>query len=163
MIRIVFRFLILFVIWAAVAIPPWKAQSQLSRSLVNFSKETISIASKTKIHRFEVELALTPKQQMQGLMFRRKMGANVGMLFVHLRETPIKMWMKNTYLPLDMLFIARGGRVVKIAERTVPLSDQTIASGMPVIAVLELNSGTVSRLGIKLGDKVIATSLGTAH
>ena len=71
------------------------------------------------------------------------------------------MWMRNTYLPLDMLFIAAGGRILKIAERTVPLSETTIASGGAVIAVLELNAGTASRLGIKPGDIVKAAALGT--
>ena len=69
--------------------------------------------------------------------------------------------MKNTYLPLDMLFIARGGRIVKIAERMVPLSEVRISSEQEVIAVLELNAGTASRLGIKAGDRVSSAALGT--
>ena len=84
------------------------------------------------------------------------------MLFVYKREEPIAMWMKNTYIPLDILFIARSGKIVKIAERTVPLSQATISSGGAVVAVLELNAGTASRLGIGQGDRVQATALGTA-
>ncbi|MGB0629963.1 MAG: DUF192 domain-containing protein [Alphaproteobacteria bacterium] len=137
------------------------AQSQ--NRLAVFSKDTVSIVSGEKTHKFRVELALTHKQQMQGLMFRRNMAADAGMLFLYKREAPIAMWMKNTYLPLDMLFIARDGKIVKIAERTVPLSEATISSGGAVIAVLELNAGTASRLGIKAGDRVLAAALGTAR
>jgi len=133
------------------------------RNLVSFAKAPILIESGGKSHKFTVELALSQRQQMQGLMFRRQMAPDAGMLFVYRREEPTAMWMKNTFLPLDMLFIGRGGVVNKIAERTVPLSEVTIMSGGSVVAVLELNAGTASRLGLKPGDKVIAAALGTDH
>ena len=88
-------------------------------------------------------------------MFRRELAPDAGMLFDFKEVEPVAMWMKDTYLPLDMLFIARDGRIVHIAERTVPFSLATISSGEPVLAVLELNSGTASRLKIKPGDRVI--------
>ena len=131
------------------------------RNPVVFSKSPILIESGGKSHKFTVELALSQQQQMQGLMFRRQMAPDAGMLFVYRREEPNAMWMRNTFLPLDMLFIGRDGVVKKIVERAVPLSETTIRSGGPVVAVLELNAGTVSRLGLKPGDKVIAAVLGT--
>ena len=138
-------------------------QAQAAGRLAIFDKGTVSIVSDDQSHKFRVDLALTHHQQMQGLMFRRNMPADAGMLFVYKQEAPVAMWMKNTYLPLDMLFIARGGMILKIAERTVPLSEATIASGRAVIAVLELNAGTASRLGIKPGDIVKAAALGNAR
>ena len=138
-------------------------QAQAAGRLAVFDKGTVSIVSDDQSHKFRVDLALTHHQQMQGLMFRRNMPADAGMLFVYKQEAPVAMWMKNTYLPLDMLFIARGGMILKIAERTVPLSEATIASGRAVIAVLELNAGTASRLGIKPGDTVKAAALGKAR
>ncbi len=106
-------------------------------------------------HRFEVELALSREQQAQGLMYRRSLAENAGMLFVYGKEWPVSMWMKNTLIPLDMLFIRRDGRIVRIAERTVPRSLETISSGQLVAAVLEVNGGTAARLGIQPGDRVL--------
>jgi uncharacterized protein len=106
-------------------------------------------------HRFTVELATTEAERERGLMFRTAMAPDAGMLFDFKEVEPVAMWMKDTYLPLDMLFIARDGRIAHIAERAVPYSLATISSGEPVLAVLELNSGTASRLKIKPGDRVI--------
>lgn len=131
-------------------------------NLVSFSREGLTVRSGDKTHKFSVELALNRRQHSQGLMFRRQMATDAGMLFVYHREESMAMWMKNTFIPLDMLFIARDGTVRRIAERTVPMSEEVIPSEGPVVAVLELNAGTVSRLGIKAGDKVISKSLGTA-
>lgn len=110
-------------------------------------------------HTFRVEIARTPGEQAQGLMFRRKLAPGAGMLFVHESEQLLSMWMKNTYIPLDMLFIGSDGRIVHIAERTVPHSEAIISSGGPAIAVLELNGGTASRLKIKPGDVVKSSAL----
>lgn len=107
-----------------------------------------------------VELALTPRQQAQGLMYRRDLAADSGMLFVYRRDGPVNMWMKNTLIPLDMLFLARDGRIVRVAERTVPHSLATISSGESVAGVLELNAGSVQRLGVAVGDRVIHRALG---
>lgn len=137
--------------------------AQRPSSLVGFSRERLTIRSGDNSHGFSVELALSNRQQMQGLMFRRRMAADAGMLFVYRREEPTAMWMKNTYIPLDMLFIARDGTIKRIAERTVPMSEAVISSGGPVVAVLELNAGTASRLGLKPGDRVVSTALGTAR
>ncbi len=111
-------------------------------------------------HDFNVELAETPAQMSQGLMFRRKLARDAGMLFIYRPPRQAAMWMKNTHIPLDMVFIGTDGRVVKLVERTVPHSLKTVASDGPVAAVLELNGGTVSRLGIAPGDRVLHEALG---
>ena len=111
---------------------------------------------------FTVELATTPDQMMIGLMFRQSMPADAGMLFVYPSERQVEFWMKNTYIPLDMLFIGADGHIRHIAERTVPLNETPISSIEEVKAVLEVNGGTVSRLGIKQGDVVRAPALGNA-
>jgi len=113
------------------------------------------IVSASGRHAFMVELADSREERAIGLMFRRDLGPDRGMLFNYRRTQPAAMWMKNTYLPLDMLFIADDGRVVNIAEDTVPGSLDTIASAGPVRAVLEINAGTVARLGIAPADRVV--------
>src|SRR5215218_11139337 len=105
-------------------------------------------------HAFEVEVARNDADRAQGLMFRRSMPANHGMLFDFGRVEPVAMWMQNTYLPLDMLFIRADGTIARIAPNTEPLSTRTIPSGEPVLSVLELNAGTATRLGIKAGDRL---------
>jgi len=106
-------------------------------------------------HVFTVELALDERSQAKGLMFRREMKSDHGMLFIYKGEHPISMWMKNTVLSLDMLFVKRDGTIAKIAKRTEPFSERIIASREPVLAVLELNGGTADRLMIKEGDRLI--------
>jgi len=108
---------------------------------------------------FRVELARTEAERAQGLMYRDKLAPDAGMLFIYPTDRPVAFWMKNTLIPLDMLFIKRDGTILSIAERTVPLSEATIPSGGPVAAVLEVNGGTVSHLGIKPGDRVQCEAL----
>ena len=130
------------------------------RGLAKFARSTLVIRDGARRHRFSVEVARTPREQSQGLMFRRRMPADAGMLFVYDPPRPVSMWMRNTYIPLDMIFIAPDGRISRIAERTVPLSEQNIPSRGTVRAVLELNAGTAARLGIKPGATVSAPALG---
>ena len=111
-------------------------------------------------HRFVVEIAETPAQRSAGLMFRRPLAANRGMLFDFHAVEPVSMWMKNTFFPLDMLFIDARGRIVSIVQHAVPLSLDTIQSGAPVRAALELNGGSVQRLGIRPGDRVLCPIFG---
>jgi uncharacterized membrane protein (UPF0127 family) len=87
-------------------------------------------------------------------MDRRFMAADHGMLFEFDREAPVSFWMKNTYIPLDMIFIAPSGVVTHIAANAEPLSERVIPSGSPCIAVLELNGGMAASIGLKVGDKV---------
>jgi len=88
------------------------------------------------------------------------MDPDAGMLFLHGRAERARMWMKNTYIPLDMLFVAGDGRIVGMKQRTVPHSPAIISSREPVMAVLELNAGTVSRLGIRIGDRLVYPAFG---
>lgn len=129
--------------------------------LETFERDRLAVeTNRGARHDFDVELAITPQQQQQGLMFRRDMAPDAGMLFVYRPVRRVSMWMRNTVIPLDMLFIAEDGRVVKIVERTVPLSLKTISSDRPVKAVLELNGGTVNRLGLAPGDRVLHSTFG---
>jgi uncharacterized protein len=130
-------------------------------ALQSFTTSTLVIDTAKGPVRFAVELALTPAQQEQGLMYRPRLAPDAGMLFDFHDTAPRAFWMKNTLIPLDMLFIAAGGRIVDIHERAVPLSDALIPSSVPARAVLELNGGTVDRLGIKIGDMVRSAELGT--
>lgn len=116
--------------------------------------EPLTIDSRGKRHNFRIEMARTDADRARGLMFRRSMPADQGMLFDFERDQMVSMWMRNTYISLDMLFIRADGTVARIAERTEPLSTRTIPSGEPVLSVLEINGGVAEKLGIKAGDKV---------
>jgi len=105
-------------------------------------------------HAFQVEVARNDADRAQGLMYRRSMAADRGMLFDFGKVEPVAMWMQNTYISLDMLFIRPDGTIARVAPNAEPLSTRTIPSGEPVLAVLELNGGTAARLGIKAGDRV---------
>lgn len=111
--------------------------------------ETVSGA----VHAFQAEIADDPAERAQGLMFRRSMAADHGMLFDFKVSAEVGFWMENTYLPLDILFIRANGRIARIS-RGVPLSREVVPSGEPVLAVLELNAGTAARLRIQPGDLV---------
>lgn len=103
---------------------------------------------------FEVEVMRTDEERAKGLMFRRYMPENRGMLFDFKEQQPVMMWMKDTFIPLDMVFIRRDGSIARIAENTEPHSTRTISSGEPVFGVLEINAGVAAKLGVKPGDKV---------
>ena len=102
---------------------------------------------------FQVEVMRTESERARGLMFRRYMPEDRGMLFDFKTEQQVTMWMKNTYLPLDMLFFSRDGRIVNIAANAEPMSETLIPSGAPAWAVLELNGGAAARFGLKIGDR----------
>ena len=112
---------------------------------------------------FTVEVAATAAQRQQGLQHRKNLAPGAGMLFDFERVQPVAMWMKNTLIPLDMLFIDGSGRVVNVARDTVPLSLATIPSGAPVRAVLEVYAGTARRLGVRPGDRVLHAIFGNAR
>ncbi|MBL8831145.1 MAG: DUF192 domain-containing protein [Rhodospirillales bacterium] len=122
---------------------------------VRFEKSDLTIESGGKRHRFTVEFADNDERRTLGLMHRRQMAADAGMLFDFKRDAPVAMWMRNTLIPLDMLFVDRTGIVRHIHERAVPLSEAIISSEENVRAVLELNGGTASRLGLKKGDRLV--------
>ncbi len=112
------------------------------------------IESDGTAQKFVVELAVSRSQKSIGLMYRRSLPQKNGMLFVYKTRSKISMWMKNTYLALDMLFIDTKGRINYIHEGAVPLSEKLITGKFPARAVLELNAGIVSRFGFKVGDLV---------
>jgi uncharacterized membrane protein (UPF0127 family) len=142
---------------------PQAAHAQAQVGIVTFPKATLEIkTSDDKTHRFKIEVAKSPEERAQGLMFRRTLAPDAGMLFDFGHSESVAMWMKNTLIPLDMLFIASDGAVTNIAQRTVPESLTPIPSAKPVRYVLELAGGTASRLGIKPGDKVLYSAIGTA-
>src|SRR5437762_7163474 len=123
--------------------------------LQQFPTSELTIISANGPHRFKVELAKTPAQMTQGLMFRTSLAPDAGMLFEYQQPTAATMWMRNTLIPLDMLFVDAQGRIVNIHERAVPQSLDLIAAAEPVRAVIELNGGTAARLGIEAGDRGI--------
>lgn len=116
--------------------------------------EPLTIETRSGPVAFKVEMALTPEERSKGLMYRTELAPDTGMLFDFRTDQPVYMWMKNTYIPLDMVFIRSDGRVARIAADTTPLSTETISSGGPVRAVLELPAGTAKARGITVGDRV---------
>ena len=115
----------------------------------------LAIHSGGLTHRFTVEVARTPDQQGRGLMFRERLGDDEGMIFPFPEPRMASFWMRNTLIPLDMLFIRDDGTIARIAAETVPLSEEPVESGEPVIAVLELRGGRAAELGIEEGDRVV--------
>lgn len=142
---------LLLALMLLIAVPGGAAELPLQQ----FATAQLTIVSTGGRHLFTVELANTPAQMEQGLMFRRSLARDAGMLFDFKEPTMATMWMHNTLIPLDMLFVDQHGRIVNIAQRAVPQSDETIAAAAPVRAVIELNGGTTERLGIKPGDRVL--------
>jgi uncharacterized membrane protein (UPF0127 family) len=123
---------------------------------VTFGASRLEVVSEGgKHHAFVIELAVTPEQLSQGLMFRRDLAAGTGMLFDFGSPRQVAMWMKNTLIPLDMLFVDKGGRVVYVEQYAVPGSLEPRGPAEPVLGVLEIPAGTARRLGLKPGDRVI--------
>jgi uncharacterized membrane protein (UPF0127 family) len=118
--------------------------------------EGLDVVTKSGAHHYSVEIAADEPTRERGLMYRRQMPEDHGMLFEFERREPVFFWMKNTYLPLDMLFIDRDGTVASVFADATPMSEAMIPSGAPVVAVLELNAGQAKAIGVKPGDKVKA-------
>ncbi len=138
------------------------AQIVAQIKLQRFERDLLAIETADgRRHAFEVELALTGEQHAQGLMYRRSLAQDAGMLFLYSGAGMLSMWMKNTAIPLDMMFIAPDGRIVDVVERTVPYSLETISARFAASAVLEVNGGTISRLGIQPGDRVLHRAFGS--
>ena len=131
---------------------------------VSFERSRIDVVgSDGRHHPMAVEMAVTPEQLSQGLMFRKSLPAETGMLFDFGRPREVSMWMKNTLIPLDMLFMDRAGRVIHVEEYTIPGNLQPLGPSDPVLGVLEVPAGTVRRLGLKAGDRVVHPLFGTAR
>lgn len=115
---------------------------------------TGTLVTSTGSHELAIEVADTPQLRATGLMNRQSMPADQGMLFVFENSRPITMWMKNTYIPLDMLFLDETGTVTHVKTNTTPLSEAVISSNGPARYVLELNGGTARRLNVSKGDRL---------
>jgi uncharacterized membrane protein (UPF0127 family) len=136
---------------------PVHAQDGDLESLDTFPRHKLTIhlgPGKKQALAYDVWLADTPRRQAQGLMFVRSLPALRGMLFVHESPKQIGMWMKNTFIPLDMLFIDAGGSIQQIVENTTPHSLDVVRSKLPAFAVLEIAGGEARRLGIKPGQRI---------
>ena len=146
----------LLLVAACIATGAQDAQRQLE--LASFPRTALEItvggSHSAPAQRFEVWVADTPERAMQGLMFVRDLPATRGMVFPVTPPQIETMWMKNTYIELDMLFIGADGRVTKIIERATPLSLAILSSDTPVAAVLELKGGEAARRGLKVGNRV---------
>jgi uncharacterized membrane protein (UPF0127 family) len=137
------------------------AQEGPPEPLSAFPQSLLAIRTASgKVVNFKIWTADTPQRDAQGLMFVREMDDHAGMLFLFPGDRRISMWMKNTYIPLDMLFVAADGRVNTIFARTTPLSLDVISAPEPARAVLELKGGIAEQMGIKAGDMLVHPSFG---
>jgi uncharacterized membrane protein (UPF0127 family) len=132
-------------------------------ALEALASSTLEIETAKGRHSFTVEIAANDAQRARGLMFRRALAPGHGMLFVYSRPRMISMWMKNTFIPLDMIFIGASGKVVSVHERAVPHSLVPISSEKRALAVLELAGGSVARFGIRPGDRVLNSHFGATE
>jgi uncharacterized membrane protein (UPF0127 family) len=123
-------------------------------------QDTIEIVTRTGVHAFTVELATNAAERAVGLMYRKELPEGRGMLFDFHDDQQVQFWMHNTYISLDMIFIAGDGRVVRVVENAKPMSDDMIPSGRPVRAVLEVIAGTARKFGIAPGDRVTGAFFG---
>ena len=131
---------------------PANAQEPLEQS---FESDVLVIVARDACYRFDIYLAVNGQQQRRGLMFVRELPERTGMLFVYPDENYRSMWMKNTFISLDMLFARRDGSIANIASDTVPQSERSITSSEPVSFVLELNAGTARRLSIDTDSRLV--------
>jgi uncharacterized protein len=137
--------LALLVLGAVVGVPPDLLANELKR-------EPVVLVSETGRHMIDAEIADNPGAKATGLMFRRSLRDDAGMLFIYDKPGNITMWMKNTYIPLDMIFADATGKIIRIARNTEPFSTDIIEAGGPAKVVLEVPAGTARRLKLKRGD-----------
>lgn len=130
--------------------------------LIVWQTTTLTVVTAKGPQTFKVEIADDDARRERGLMYRTSMASDAGMIFDYGAERNVAMWMKNTILSLDMVFIKSDGSVFSIARSAVPYSEEIIRSGGPVQAVLELNAGAADRIGLKSGDIVRHAMFGTA-
>jgi uncharacterized protein len=154
--------LALCAVWAfTAATTAWAQQETSPEPLSAFPQSLLAIRTATgKVLNFKIWTADTPRRDAQGLMFVHEMDDHTGMLFLFPDDRRISMWMKNTYLPLDMLFVAADGRINTIVARTTPLSLDIISAPAPARAVLELKGGIAEQMGIKAGDVLVHPDFG---
>lgn len=147
-------FLVIFVAWMTSASAPSEPTSLASAP--SFSRDHLNIRRADGVSfPFDVEIATTSQQEAYGLMFRHSIAPQTGMLFLWDPDREVSMWMKNTYISLDMLFIRHDGTIAKIITHAIPLNLTPLSSDEPVHSVMEMKAGEVDRLGLKAGDKVV--------
>ncbi|HVH76406.1 MAG TPA: DUF192 domain-containing protein [Stellaceae bacterium] len=152
-------FLLVVVAAGAIALAGCPAGAQLQ----HFAKSSLVIHSAQGPRRFDIEIAETEPQMEQGLMYRHRLAPDAGMLFIYKQPTVAMFWMKNTLIPLDMLFVDAHGRIVNIHTNAVPESLAIIRAHAPVRAVIELNGGAAALFGIKPGDEVVYPLFGNTR
>jgi uncharacterized membrane protein (UPF0127 family) len=121
------------------------------RAQKGLAEVPLTIRSKNGVHRFTVEVAATPEQQERGLMFRGSLAPDRGMIFTYQPAQEVAFWMKNTLIPLDIIYIRSDGTIVRIVNAE-PMDLTPLPSGEPITAVLEIRGGRAAELGIKEGD-----------
>jgi uncharacterized protein len=134
---------------AAIALGAWSGFRAQAASF-----QTLEIVTKTGVQVFSVEMATSEQEKETGLMYRKELADGKGMLFDFSPEQEVSMWMKNTFIPLDMIFIRADGRILRIAENTEPQSTRIIPSRGLAKGVLEVIAGTAKKYGIEPGDRV---------
>lgn len=140
---------------ALIAISALLSVMLASAGYADMRRDTLTLITSSGEHAFDIEIADTPEEKARGLMFRRSMADNAGMLFPYLPPQEATMWMRNTYISLDMVFIRADGVVHRVEHGTEPFSERVISSEGDVAAVLELKAGIATRIGLKSGDKVV--------
>jgi hypothetical protein len=156
-------------IWLRSRKRPWRALAAMVLALLAATSvraiaaevQPLEIVTRSGVHVFTVEIAKTDEERATGLMYRKELAEGRGMLFDFSPEQPVSMWMKNTFIPLDMIFISSDGRILRIAENTEPQSEKIISSGGLAKGVLEVIGGTARKYGIQAGDRVAHPLFGT--
>jgi uncharacterized protein len=131
-----------------------QAGAAKEQSAAGLEQVMLCVTSGAKTHAFTTEIARTSAEQAKGMMFRTEMPDNTAMIFPFPEPKPASFWMKNTVIPLDIIFVRPNGTIESIAENAVPYSTDPVVSGEPVGAVLEIRGGLAAELGIAAGDKV---------
>lgn len=143
----------------APVMPAAQAQDE-GKPQTGLTRDTLVVETASGVrHKFDVELALTLRQQAQGLMFREHMADDYGMLFLYEEEQPLSFWMMNTLIPLDIIFIDASGEVINI-QHGKPRNVTPLPSSRPALAVLEINGGLAAKLGIRPGDRLMHPAFG---
>ena len=148
------RVLVLALTLAFLSNGAWAAQSEMPLAVAIVS------SGDNVQHRFNVEVARTEEHRHRGLMFRLSLAEDAGMLFIFDRVAPVSMWMRNTFIPLTMLFIRADGTIARVIDKTTPMSEESLRSGEPVLAVLELVGGSASKLNLTIGSHVLIEGAG---
>jgi uncharacterized membrane protein (UPF0127 family) len=154
--KYVYRMLVATLLWLTVLTAAADVTDDAQRLDQNFERSSLQIATPdARLHTFSIWIADSEPRRERGLMFVDHLDADAGMLFIYPAPQRISMWMKNTHIPLDMVFVAADGRVAKVIENTQPMSLKTLESDKEVTAVIELNAGTAKRLHISAGAQVM--------